>query len=151
MIHDEIRRLYEQFRLLHYTDLFRRIREKDGQLSATEAFATDVIYLLGRPTISQFADTLGISQPNATYKINNLEAKGYVRRDASETDRRTCYVSVGDRFHNYYDSDDTFITDAVEQLRDRYDERELALFEDMLQTLNQTLTQITPGKAGNHS
>ena len=31
------------------------------------------------PTISDFAQTLGISQPNATYKANNLAQKGYIK------------------------------------------------------------------------
>ena len=44
--------LYKILRLRNYQDMFVRIKEKDGSLSATEAFAVDVIYLLGAPTIS---------------------------------------------------------------------------------------------------
>lgn len=65
-------RCYERFRLSTYRSMFTLLRERDGSLSATEAFSVDVIYLLRGPTIKEFADCLGISQPNATYKVNQL-------------------------------------------------------------------------------
>lgn len=136
MLQDEISRLYRQFRLLHYRRLFGRIREKDGSLSATEAFAADVIFLLDEPTVTQLADTLGISQPNATYKVNNLSAKGYVLKTSSEDDRRECRLAVSEKFHNYYDTSDSFLQFALEKLRGQYTEEELDKFEIMLRSLN---------------
>ena len=79
-----ILRLQNWLRLEATKKMFHTLREKTGSLSATEAFSADVIHLLGRPTLGQFAATLGISQPNATYKVNNLAAKGYL-----EDPRRT--------------------------------------------------------------
>ena len=139
MLYDEIKKLYEHFRLEHYRELFGRIREKDGSLSATEAYSADVIYLLGSPTVSMFAEVLGISQPNATYKINNLAAKGYVTRSMSGADRRECRVSVGDRFYSYYDTDYPFIAEGIENIRDKYTPEQLEQFEQMLSDLNQSL------------
>jgi DNA-binding MarR family transcriptional regulator len=139
MLYTQIKALYEHFRLEHYRELFGRIREKDGSLSATEAYAADVIYLLGDPTVSTFAEVLGISQPNATYKINNLAAKGYVTRTASDEDRRECRVSVGDRFYSYYNTDYPFIAHGVEKLSETYSPEELTLFERMLKDLNGAL------------
>ena len=139
MLYDEIKQLYEHFRLEHYRELFGRIREKDGSLSATEAYSADVIYLLGDPTVSTFAEVLGISQPNATYKINNLAAKGYVSRSISDEDRRECRVSVGDRFFSYYNTDYPFIAQGVDKLRDEYSPEELSKFEQMLESLNRSL------------
>ena len=106
-----------------------------GSLSATEAFAADVIYLLEKPTITQLAETLGISQPNATYKVNNLSAKGYVQKTTSEDDRRECHLHVSERFHSYYDTSDAFIREAVAKLGEEYSAEELALFEKMLRSL----------------
>lgn len=67
---DLISRCYARFRLITYRSMFRLLRERDSSLSAAEAFAVDVIYLLQEPTIKEFADCLGISQPNATYKVD---------------------------------------------------------------------------------
>lgn len=141
MLYKQIKNLYEQFRLEHYRELFGRIREKDGSLSATEAYAADVIYLLGNPTVSTFAEVLGVSQPNATYKINNLEAKGYVTRSASDSDRRECRVSVGDRFYSYYNTDYPFIANGVDKLTEKYSPEELVLFEAMLKDLNSSMEE----------
>lgn len=139
MLYQKLKSLYEKLRLKHYRDLFSRVKERDGSLSATEAYAADVIYLLGDPTVSSFADTLGISQPNATYKINNLVSKGYAVRSVSDADRRECRVSVGDRFFSYYNTDYPFIAKSVEQLKKNYTPKELALLERMLDDINKFL------------
>ena len=141
MVYEKLKTLYEKVRLQHYRDLFSRVKERDGSLSATEAYAADVIYLMGAPTVSAFAETLGISQPNATYKINNLAAKGYAVRSASDTDRRECRVSVGERFYSYYDTDYPFIAGSVEQLKKEYSPEELALLERMVKDMIRFMEQ----------
>ena len=141
MLYQKLKTLYENVRLKHYRDLFSRVKERDGSLSATEAYAADVIYLLGDPTVSSFADTLGISQPNATYKINNLVSKGYAVRSASDADRRECRVSVGDRFYSYYNTDYPFIAGSVEMLRKNYTPQELELLGRMLDDMNRYMEQ----------
>ena len=117
MLTGAITDLYKRFRLMNYRILFGRIRERDGSLSATEAYTVDVIFLLGDPTITKLAETLGISQPNATYKVNNLAAKGYVMRLPSSGDKRETRVCVSDRFYKYYGDLDHFADRAVEALQ----------------------------------
>lgn len=135
MLSQEILELYKQSRLRTYRAMFGRIREKNGSLSATEAYAVDVIFLLGNPTITQLAETLGISQPNATYKVNNLVAKGYICKNISEDDKRECRLTVGERFYKYYGNSMQFIDNAVDALRKDYSEEELKTFEKVLHTL----------------
>ena len=77
---EAVSELYKNLRLSHYRNLIGQLREKVGSLSATEAFSAEVIYLLDRPTIGEFADFIGISQPNASYKVNSLVTKGYLER-----------------------------------------------------------------------
>ena len=134
MLKDEITRLYRKFRLLHYRSLFGKIRERDGSLSATEAYAVDVIFLLGNPTLGEFAECLGLSQPNATYKVNNLMAKGYVLKTTSEQDRRECRLCVTDKFYSYYQIKDTGLEHALDALKACYSDEQLAAFEEMLRT-----------------
>ena len=141
MLFEQVKTLYERFRLAHYRELFGHLREKDGSLSATEAFAADVIYLMGNPTVSRFAEVLGISQPNATYKINNLEAKGYVTRTGSEEDRRECRVSVGERYYRYYDTDISFVAPVLAKMQDKYTPEQIALFEMMMADMNTFLQE----------
>ena len=128
--------LYNKARLKHYRSLFGRIREKDGSLSATEAFAADVIYLLGTPTIKQFSDCLGISQPNATYKINNLIAKGYIEKLPSGGDKRESRVRVCNKYFAYSGDQTDFVEKIVGTLAAESTEEELEIFEKMLVRLN---------------
>ena len=132
MLTAQIADLYKRFRLMTYRKLFGRIREKDGSLSATEAYTVDVIYLLGNPTVTQLAEALGISQPNATYKVNNLVAKGYVLKTISEEDKRECRLQVCDR---YYGDLDHFTDTAVAALENEYSPQALELFTQMLHSL----------------
>ena len=98
----DFEQLYRFLRLAHYQNLFATIREKPGSLSATEAFSAEVIYLLGEPTLGEFADFIGISQPNASYKINALVSKGYIKKVPCETDKRECRLVVTQKFRDYY-------------------------------------------------
>ena len=136
MLGETFAQLFRKYRLFCYRKLFAAVREKPGSLSATEAFSADIIHLLGSPTVSQFAETIGISQPNATYKVNNLVAKGYVCKTTSEDDKRECRITVGERFYKYYGNSTRFIDDAVDALRADYSEDELKTFEKVLHTLN---------------
>ena len=101
MLGETFAQLFRKYRLFCYRKLFAAVREKPGSLSATEAFSADIIHLLGSPTVSQFAETIGISQPNATYKINNLVAKGYVEKVPSPGDRREIRLQPAEKLRKY--------------------------------------------------
>lgn len=113
MLQQTLQRLYRQLRLTSYRQIFGAIRERSGSLSATEAFSADVIQLLGAPTLSQFAQYLGISQPNATYKINNLVAKGYVEKVPSPGDRREIRLQPAGKLKKYLASGEGSFDHAV--------------------------------------
>lgn len=139
MIFSELRKLDKKLRLMHYKSLFGRIKEKAGSLSATEACSADVINLLERPTIKQFADCLGISQPNATYKVASLIEKGYITKELSSIDRREWQLSMSEKFFGYFDTEDKNIENAVEKLKREFTEEELNVFGRMLTALNTAL------------
>ncbi len=138
---DCINRCYERLRLISYRSMFRLLRERDGSLSATEAFAVDVIYLLQGPTVKQFADCLGISQPNATYKINHLIQKGYVEKVPSLSDRREIHLHVTDKFMRYWRESTSSVSRAFQSLQKRFSEEEVAAFSRMLQVLTDSLPE----------
>ena len=106
MLLQTIEALFRKYRLFCYQKLFSAVREKPGSLSATEAFSADIIHLLGSPTISQFADTIRISQPNATYKVNQLVSKGYLRKTVQAHDRREIVLTTSEKFSGYFDENE---------------------------------------------
>ena len=87
-LEERFQEVYSKFKLNFYRGIFDRISERVGSLTATEAFAVEAIYALREPRVGEFAEAIGISQPNATYRVNSLIKKGYVEKINSETDKR---------------------------------------------------------------
>ncbi len=138
---ESIIKCYDRLRLLSYRGMFRLLRERDSSLSASEAYAVDVIYLLNAPTVKQFADCLGISQPNATYKINQLIQKGYVQKVPSREDRRELHLHVTEKYMRYWNESSGTMHRALSILKDRFTPEELETFSRMLETLAQALPE----------
>ena len=55
MLEKHFSEVYNKFKLQFYRRVFELVRERDGSLSAMEAFSLEVIYMLNEPTVSQFA------------------------------------------------------------------------------------------------
>ena len=133
---DSILKCYDRLRLLSYRGLFRVLRERDTSLSAAEAYSVDVIYLLHGPTVKQFADCLGISQPNATYKVNQLIQKGYVQKIPSLEDRRETHLQVTDRYLRYSERGSHALAQAMEVLQTRFSDQEMEIFSRVIRALS---------------
>ena len=58
MIEESFIEVYDKFKLQFYRRVFDQVRERDGSLSAMEAFSLEIIRALGQPTVGQFADFL---------------------------------------------------------------------------------------------
>ena len=131
--------LYRNLRLSHYRNLFGQLREKAGSLSATEAFSAEVIYLLNRPTIGEFADFIGISQPNASYKVTSLVTKGYLERVCSDDDHREAHLHVTKKFLDYYGRQLPDMKSAVSSALTSFTEQEIELLNRLFHKLNRHL------------
>jgi len=138
-IAEAVSELYKNLRLSHYRNLFGQLREKAGSLSATEAFSAEVIYLLDRPTIGEFADFIGISQPNASYKVNSLVTKGYLERVSNDDDHREAHLLVTKKFLDYYGRQLPDMKSAVASAVSSFTEQEVQLMASLFRRLNRHL------------
>lgn len=116
--------IYNEFRLRLYKHIFGIIGEKAGSLSATEYFAAEVVYLLGSPTVTEFAEHLNISSPNAAYKVRSLIEKGYLIKTRTE-DKRSYRLSVTEKFTRYYHKEDSYGAYITKMLEKRLTDEEL--------------------------
>ena len=87
MLTESLSRVMLRMRLGFMRKMFITVREESKDLTPME-----------RPTISQFARFAGISQSNATYRVNCLIRKGYVNRVPSDKDRREFHLELTDKF-----------------------------------------------------
>jgi DNA-binding MarR family transcriptional regulator len=131
--------VYNKFKLQFYRRVFELVRERDGSLSAMEAFSLEVIYMLGEPTVSQFADFLNISQSNATYKVNNLIKKGYLERQNSTVDRREYHLILSEKYYTYMNLYANYELTVMRRVEERFPPEDVAVFDRILQVMSDEL------------
>ena len=135
MLQENFLNVYDKFKLEFFRRIFELVREREGSLSAMEAFSIEVIHALHEPTIGQFAEFLNISQSNATYKVNNLIKKGYLIKQNSTTDRREYHLVLSEKYYGYTDIMRSYVKTVVDRISDDFNEEEIATFEAMLQRI----------------
>lgn len=131
--------VYEKFQFQFCRQIFERVRERDGSLSAMEALSLEVIKILGSPTVGQFADFLNISQSNATYKVNSLIKKGYIERENSRVDRREYHLVLSKKFYDYMGLLDEYEKTVVARMKERFKPEELEKLEEMCGIISREL------------
>ncbi len=127
--------LYSKFRIHYYRDVFRRINSRELSLTTTEVYCVEIIHNLGKPTIQEFANFIGISSPNATYKVNSLIKKGYVKKLQSDTDKREFYLDVTEKFYRYYNINEKYLDIVEERLKNELSPEEFKMFNDTLKKI----------------
>ena len=135
--------VYDKFKLEFFRRIFELVREREGSLSAMEAFSIEVIHALHEPTVGQFAESLNISQSNATYKVNNLIKKGYLIRQNSETDRREYHLILSDKYYGYTDIMRSYVDTVVGRIRKSFTPEEAKQFGDMLDRISNEMMPET--------
>lgn len=141
MLEENFSEVYDKFKLHFYRGVFSVVRERDGSLSAMEAFSLEVINMLNSPTVGQFADFLGISQSNATYKVNSLIKKGYLERLNSPLDRREYLLVLTEKYFNYAEILSSYERKVSERMKERFSAEDVALFDNMLHVIS---TELMP-------
>lgn len=133
--------IYDKFKLKFYRSVFELVREREGSLSAMEAFSLEVINMLFEPTVGQFADFLNISQSNATYKVNSLIKKGYLERQNSQTDRREYHLVLSEKYYNYASLMSSYEMQVIERIKKRFSKEDLENLDRMLKIIS---TELMP-------
>ena len=131
--------VYDKFKLNFYRRVFELVREREGSLSAMEAFSLEVIKMLDEPTVGQFADFLNISQSNATYKVNSLIRKGYLERQNSSVDRREYHLVLSEKFYNYVSLLSSYEMTVMERIKERFSAEDVEKFDSMLSVISKEL------------
>lgn len=154
MLEQSFSNVYTKFKLQFYTKIFSKFQAREPSLTAVEIFCVEVIYALDRPTINEFASFAQISGPNATYKVNSLVKKGYIKKIQSEEDKREYYLEVTNKFLSYYGITYDYIKLVVERIQHRFPPEQIETFESMLTVISQELmpevTMNRPAVEQNH-
>lgn len=139
MLQDNFLEVYDKFKLEFFRRIFELVREREGSLTAMEAFSIEIIHALNEPTIGRFAEFLNISQSNATYKVNSLIKKGYLKRQNSDTDRREYHLVLSEKYYNYTDIMRSYVTTVLGRIEENFSPDEVKLFSDMLERISEEM------------
>ena len=146
MLESTFNEVYTKFKLNFYKGVFQRLKEREGSLSAAEAYAAEVIHALNKPTISQFAQFLQVSKSNATYKVNTLVKKGYIAKVKSSIDKREFHLHTTPKFMQYYAINQNYLNTVMQRIKDRFTPEELSQFEKMLKVISSEIMFETDDK-----
>lgn len=139
MLEKSFTEVYDKFKLHFYRGVFELVREREGSLSAMEAFSLEVIKMLDEPTVGRFADFLNISQSNATYKVNSLIKKGYLDRLNSSTDRREYHLVLSEKYYRYIELLSGYELTVMQRIRERFPEEDVEKLDAMLSVISEEL------------
>ncbi len=128
-----VNKFYKKIKLVIYKNMFSRIKDKEEALSSSEYFCLECIYLMGNPTISQFANFLDISSPNATYKVKQLIKKGFITKEKSEKDGREYILVPTQKFYDFYENKEDYV--IVNDLKRSLDKKESKKMDKILKIL----------------
>lgn len=135
MLPDIFQDVYNIFKM----NFYKSMCENSKELTMQEAFSLDIIYMLKNPTILEYANYMKISQPNATYKINQLIDKGYLIKEVCESDKRAFRLQVTPKFLECYRDNDRFIQKTLTDIENHFDSHDVEVLKKMLLSIKKQL------------
>ena len=144
MLEQAFNQVYTKFKLHFYRSIFGRFQKREASLTTVETFCMEIIMALGKPTVNEFSSFVGISAPNAAYKINNLIQKGYIRKEQSETDKREYHLVVTQKYIDYYNISYGYLSTVMDRIKARFPAEDVAKIEEMLDIISDELMPEIP-------
>ena len=128
-----VNKFFKKIRLIIYKNMFARLNEKEEALSSSEYFCLECIYLMDKPTISEFAHFLDISSPNATYKVKQLIKKGFVTKEKSQNDGREYLLVPTQKFFDFYENKEDYV--LINDLKQNMNKKECKKIDKIMKIL----------------
>lgn len=144
MLADKFTLVYNKFKLHFYQKMFERLDNRETSLTTVETFCMETIFAMGEPTVNEFSSFLGISTPNAAYKVNSLVKKGYITKVQSKTDKREYHLVPTQKYYDYYDISNAYQATIMERMKERFSPEDCKKLEEMLTVMSEELMREVP-------
>lgn len=130
--------VYKLFRLEFYKNFYGHINE-GSEITASDLGDCEVIYLLNKPTITEFAKFVHISLPNASYRIKRLLKAGLVTKVHSKDDAREFYLVVTPKFKQFYSKNGEYGDFIWEKIKQNSSPEEIENIEESMKIMERIL------------
>ncbi|NLJ71174.1 MAG: MarR family transcriptional regulator [Clostridiaceae bacterium] len=139
-IAQDIYEIYRKVKLYTFHRIFRKITTKEeDSLTALEVLSLDLIQGMEDPTQTEFARYINVSMPNATYKLNSLEKKGYLTKEQSAEDGRIYYLRVTEKTKELLGTSERYSDILCKRLQREFKPEELKVFEKVIHAVSKDL------------
>jgi DNA-binding MarR family transcriptional regulator len=142
MFTEPLAEIYRKLRLYFYREV--ALQSSQNSLTFSESFCLEAIYSLGEPTINAFAQFMNISSPNATYKVNSLVQKGYLKKVRSDEDRREYHLVVTDKFLKFHETNTRGYEKTMARIYQTFTAEELSTLDRIMNRINDELVESPP-------
>lgn len=139
MIHEAFSDVYVKFKMHFYREVFKKWQDREASLTTVETFCMEVIYALGQPTVTEFAEFANLSSSNAADKVNNLIRKGYLNKVQSEEDKRIYHLQVTKKYTDYYNISYQYLGEVMDRVAEKFSPDELKTMEKILTVMSEEL------------
>lgn len=134
---EEFLKIYNRFRLDFYRNL--NFDETEDALTVSESFCLEVINGLDQATVRDVAAFMKISQPNAAYKISNLEEKGYITKTQSQEDKRIFFLNVTKKYDGFLKKKNANVICLLEEIMGNLSPTEIEEAVEIIKKLNENI------------
>ena len=142
MIEKAFNEVYTKFKLKFYQSMFQKVQDREMTLTAVETFSIEIIHSMDKPTVSEFAAFVGISLPNATYKVNSLMNKGYLKKIQSKDDKREYHLEVTDKYMQYYNMSSSYINTVLKRVEEQFADETVVLQKVLSAMSNELMPEL---------
>lgn len=141
MLEQTLSEVYTKFKIHFYQEMFKKLNSRETSLTTVELFCVEIIHALKNPTVAEFANFINVSSPNAAYKVNSLIQKGYIEKVQSETDRREYHLHVTDKYYNYFNLSQKYVSTVVERAQKHFSPEQVEILDEILRDMSHELMQ----------
>ena len=109
---------------------------KNYPINTTEFSVMEFLYSKGEKSIQEIRDRILLASGSATYVVDNLERKEYVRRIVNQNDRRVTYIKLTEAGKDLIN--DIFPTHKknTKKIFEKINDKELVILKEILKKIN---------------
>lgn len=130
--------VYKLFRLEFYKNFYGNLKS-ELDITALDLADCEIIYLLEKPTVSEFAKFVNISLPNASYRVKRLLKVGLITKESLGEDARESYLVVNEKFKLFYSKNGEYGDFIWNKIKERTDKEELATIKKAMKIIERIL------------
>ena len=112
------------------------------EVTVNEEYYLDILYSLGNPTFTEFAEKAQITKPAASQIVKKLIEKDYVEKIQSQKDKRVYYIKINDTIRKCFEKSDIYLQEKYKKCLSLLSKDEKDHFKNILTKIDKALCEL---------